>query len=122
MSSELAIRSDQEFDQEGNHLIAAELLWGAVAHNFIAAADFHPEWQIKGHSYYAYAAGKLSQEQPSIDWESDTAQADRLHRHFYNGNLSPADLPACRTVAKRLVNASAQYVTAQIAKQSDTRT
>ena len=49
-SSELANRSDQEFHQDGNHLIAAELLWGAVAHNLIAAANFHPKWQIRGHS------------------------------------------------------------------------
>ena len=62
-SSELAARSDQEFDQDGNRLIDAGLLWGAVAHNLIAAVDFRPDWQIRGHSYYAFAARQLSSEQ-----------------------------------------------------------
>lgn len=121
-SSELATRSDQEFDQDGNRLIAAELLWGAVAHNFIAAADFHPDWQIQGHSYYAFVAAQLSSAEPGASWQSDTAQADRLHRHFYNGDLSPVDLATCRVAAKRLVNSSADYITRQIAAQPNSQT
>ena len=96
MSSELAARSDQEFDQDGNRLIAAELFWGAVAHNFIAAADFHPDWQIRGHSHYAFVAAQLGSAEPGASRQADTAQADRLHRHFYNGDLSPVDLAPCR--------------------------
>ncbi len=116
-SSELAARSDQEFDQNGNQLIAAELLWGAVAHNFIAAAAFHPSWQIHGHSYYAFVATQLSSAEPDTSWQGDTSQADRLHRHFYNGDLSPVDLATCRVAAKRLVNASADYIIRQMATQ-----
>ena len=121
-SSELEARSDQEFNEGGNRLIAAELLWGAVAHNLIAAADFHPKWQIKGHSYYAFAAGQLALEESNTSWQSDTAQADSLHRHFYNGDLSPADLAARRAVAKRLVSASADYITRKIAAQPNVQT
>ena len=121
-SSELAARSDQEFNQGGNRLIAAELLWGAVAHNLIAAADFHPDWQIRGHSYYAFAAGQLAREEPNTSWTADTAQADRLHHHFYNGNLSHADLATCRVAAKRLVSASADYITRKIAAQPNVLT
>ena len=69
-SSELAARSDQEFDQDGNRLIAAELLWGAVAHNFIVAADFHPDWQIRGHSYYAFVATQLGSAEPDTQLAS----------------------------------------------------
>ena len=118
VSSELAARSDQEFNQSGNHLIAAELLWGAVAHNLIAAADFHPKWQIRGHSYYAFAAKQLSSEEPSTSWQSDTAQADRLHHHFYNGDLSPAEMAACRFAAKRLVSTTTNYIARKMADQS----
>ena len=121
-SSELAARSDQEFDQDGNRLIAADLLWGAVAHNFIAAADFHPDWQIRGHSYYAFAATQLSLEEANTSWQADTTQADRLHRHFYNGDLSPADLAACRVAAQRLVNASSDYITRELAVQPNFQT
>ena len=95
------------------------LLWGAVAHNFIAAADFHPDWQIHGHSYYAFVATQLSSAEPDTSWQADTAQADRLHRHFYNGDLSPTDLATCRVAAKRLVNASADYITRQMVAQPD---
>ena len=121
-SSELTARSDQEFDQDGNRMIAPELLWGAVAHNLIAAADFHPNWQIRGHSYYAFAAAQLALAEPSTSWQSDTAQADRLHYHFYNDDLSPADLAACRVSAKRLVNVSADYITREMAAQPNVQT
>ena len=116
-SSELSARSDQEFEQGGNRLIAAELLWGAVAHNLIAVADFHHNWQIRGHSYYAFAAGQLALEEPNTSWQSDTAQADRLHQHFYNGDLSPADLATCRAAAKRLIDATTDYLARQMAAQ-----
>ncbi len=86
-----------------------------MAHNFIAAADFHPDWQIRGHSYYAFVAAQLSSAESDTSWQADTAQADRLHRHFYNRDLSSADLATCRVAAKRLVNASADYITRQMA-------
>ena len=90
--------------------------------NFIAAADFHPHWQIQGHSYYAFVAAQLSLAEPDPSWQADTAQADRLHRHFYNGDLSTADLVTCRVAAKRLVNASADYITRQMADQPNVQT
>ena len=93
-----------------------------MAHNFIAAADFHPGWQIQGHSYYAFVATQLSSAEPDTSWRADTAQADRLHRRFYNGDLSLTDLAACRVAAKRLVNASADYITRQIAAQPNVQT
>ena len=93
-----------------------------MAHNFIAAADFHSKWQTHGHSYYAFAAGELAREEPNTSWQADTAQSDRLHRHFYNGDLSPVDLATCRVAAKRLVNASTDYITRQIAAQPNVQT
>ena len=41
-------RSDEEFDDGGNNLIAAELLWGAVAHGLIAIAEING-WRCEGH-------------------------------------------------------------------------
>ena len=40
-SVEFAQRSDQEFDGGGNTMIAAELLWGAVAQSLLAMAEIH---------------------------------------------------------------------------------
>ena len=39
-SLEFAQRSDQEFDNGGNTMIAAELLWGAVAQTVVKMVDF----------------------------------------------------------------------------------
>ena len=114
MSAEFARRSDQEFDNGGNELIAAELLWGAVAHNLLAMVEFHPSWRVSGHSYYGFAGGELEKEDPSKPWESDVAAADRLHRHFYNSNLSADELARCRVVARRLVTATHQYLMGKI--------
>ena len=48
---EFAQRSDQEFDNDGNSMIAAELLWGAVAHALLGVAAIN-EWPCQGHSGY----------------------------------------------------------------------
>ena len=47
-SLEFAARSDQEFEHGGNSMIAAELLWGAVAQAMIAISEIN-EWPRHGH-------------------------------------------------------------------------
>ena len=71
---------------------------------------------------YAFAAGELAREEANTSWQSDTAQADRLHHHFYNGDLSAADLATCRVAAKRLVGVSADYITRKMAAQPNVQT
>ena len=102
-SLEFAQRSDQEFDNGGNTMIAAELLWGAVAHALIAVAAIN-EWPCQGHSGYFQVARRLAEQQPDIPWQSDIAAADQLHRHFYNRTLSPAELDSRRLAAQRALH------------------
>ena len=99
-SVEFAQRSDQEFDGGGNIMIAAELLWGAVAQSLIAIAEIN-QWPCHGHRGYFEVARRLAEQQPQIQWQSDSAAADQLHEHFYNQNLQRAELDSRRAAAQR---------------------
>ena len=90
-SLEFAQRSDQEFDNGGNTMIAAELLWGAVA--------TINQWPCQGHSGYFQVTRRLAEQQPNVPWQSD-----QLHRHFYNRNLSPGELDSRRWAAQRTLH------------------
>ena len=100
MSRDFAQRSDQEFDHGGNTMIAAELLWGAVAQSLLAIAEDN-SWPCQGHGGYFQVARRLAEQQTNVLWQSDIAAADQLHRHFYNRNLQPAELDSRRFAAQR---------------------
>ena len=100
---EFAQRSDQEFDRGGNTMIAAELLWGAIAHTLLAIAEIN-HWPCRGHGGYFQVARRLAEQQPYVSWQSDIAAADQLHRHFYNRNLRSAELDSRRSAAQRALN------------------
>ena len=102
-SMELAQRSDQEFDHCGNTMIAAELLWGAVAQSLLAIAEVN-NWPCQGHRGYFQVTRRLAEQQPNAPWQSDIAAADQLHRYFYNRNLRPAELDSRRSAAQRALN------------------
>ena len=102
-SLEFAQRSDREFDRDGNTMIAAELLWGAVAHALIALAEIN-EWPCQGHRGYSLVAARLAELQPGISWQSDIAAADQLHEHFYNRNLGSGELGSRRLAARRALH------------------
>ena len=96
-------RSDEEFDDGGNNLIAAELLWGAVAHGLIAIAEING-WRCEGHRGYRAVSVQLDEYSPPGPWRSDTAAAEQLHVHFYQGHLGQGELRSHRTAAKRAIN------------------
>lgn len=105
-SLEFAQRSDREFDHDGNTMIAAELLWGAVAHALIAIAEIN-EWPCqghKGHKGYFQVAARLAEGQPGISWQCDIAAADQLHGHFYNSDLIASELNSRRLAARRALH------------------
>ena len=76
-------RSDEEFDGGGNNLIAAELLWGAVAHGLIAIAEING-WRCEGHRGY----------------RAVSVQLDEHGEPF----LGQGELRSRRTAAKRAIN------------------
>ena len=103
VSVEFAQRSEQEFDLGGSTMIAAELLWGAVAQVLIAIAEVN-KWPCQGHRGYSEVAKRLAEQQSDPRWQSDIAAADQLHGHFYNRNLQPAELTSRRAAAQRAVH------------------
>ena len=110
-SQNLFARSDDEFNNGGDTMIAAELLWGAVAQQLLAAgAVQRPPKQITSHSFYRRMATELVTQDQSKQWESEFAAADQLHRYFYHRNLKANELGSRRAAAKRLVANCDQYM------------
>ena len=109
---QFAQRSAQEFDQGGSAMIAAELLWGAVAHALLAVAEIN-EWQCHGHRGYFQVAKRLAEQQPDVPWQSDIAAADQLHGHFYNRDLNPGELNSKRLAARRALHRAIELLPAQ---------
>ena len=92
-------RSDQEFDEEGGNLmIAAELLWGALAHGIIALAELNG-WRCEGHQGFQFVAGKLAEGDSLPRWQSDTAAGEQLHTYFYQRNMVEGELQSRRAAA-----------------------
>lgn len=112
VSREFAQRSDQEFDQGGNDMIAAEFLWGAVAQSLLAIAETN-NWPCHGHRGFSEVARRLAEQQPDVTWQSDIAAADQLHRYFYNRSLQPAELDSRRSVAKRALLQASELLSSQ---------
>ena len=98
-----AERSDHEFDHGGNTMIAAELLWGAIAHILIAIAETN-QWRCEGHKGFIQVANKLHHIHPDKRWTTNVAAADELHRHFYNQNLGERRLDSNRAAARRALD------------------
>ena len=94
-SMELMERSHEEFNSGGNTMIAAELLWGAYAQLSLAVAELRG-WPALSHGAYRNTAKNLRDLQGLERWVSDWAAAERLHSHFYQDNLSPAELRTAR--------------------------
>ena len=115
-SQNLMARSDDEFNNGGDTMIAAELLWGAVAQQLLAAGTLQqPPKQIGNHSFYGHMATELAAQDPSKQWQSEFAATDQLHRYFYHRNLKANELTSRRAAAKRLVTNVDGYVQAKLA-------
>ena len=73
-------RSDEEFDGGGNNLIAAELLWGAVAHGLIAIAEING-WRCEGHRGYRAVSVQLDEHSPPGPGRTSQSPHSRQARH-----------------------------------------
>lgn len=87
--------SERLFTSGGNTLVAAELLWGAMAHGLIAVAG-NNGWRCDGHQGYAEVARRLQASTTRQRWMSDVAAGEQLHRHFYRGHLTTQEMERCR--------------------------
>ena len=112
-STYLKIRADAEFDSGGDERIASELLWNAVAQLLLAALDYHPRWEFRGHGYYSFVAQELEKETQRDVLHVDEIQADSLYVNFYENNLTSSEIIAARSAAGRLIVALERYLDSQ---------
>ena len=110
LSQTLLQRSDDEFDSGGNTHIAAELLCGAAAQLLRTVIDTDPTLEFTGHDSYREAAERVEELTAEPFNASDYAAANRLHIHFYQGQLTDKDLKYVRRVTKRLISRLNAYL------------
>ena len=110
LSQTLLQRSDDEFDSGGNTHIAAELLWGAAAQLLHTVIDTDATLEFTGHDSYRQAAQRVEQLSTEPFDVSDYNAANRLHIHFYQGQLTDKGLKYVRRVTKRLIRRLNAYL------------
>ena len=96
--------SDEIFTSGGNKLVAAELLWGALAHGLIAIAETNG-WRREGHQGYREVGKQLQGSTQRLRWRSDVAAGEQLHKHFYQGHLTEMEIQRYRAATRQGVRA-----------------
>ena len=94
--------SETERQRGGNQLVAAELLWGAFAHCLITVAQ-NEGLPHNSHEELRHIAEQLSISQGLERWRSDFGAGEKLHIHYYHGNLRTSELHTHTRAATRAV-------------------
>ena len=110
LSQTLLQRSDDEFDNGRNTHIAAELLWGAAAQLLRTVIDTDAKLEFEGHDSYRDAARRVEQLSTGPFNALDYNAANRLHIHFYQGQLTDKDLKYVRRITERLIEGLNAYL------------
>ena len=84
-------RASAERQVGGNQFVAAELLWGAFAHCLITVAQ-NEGLPHNSHEELRQVAEQLAISQNLERWRSDFGAGEKLHVHFYHGNLRASEL------------------------------
>ena len=98
MARELVDRADNESKNGGNEMVAAELLWGAFAHCLITVAQ-NEGLPHNTHGAFGRIAQHLDHLQGANKWRSRFGSAERLHFHFYHGDLPAQEVETHRRQA-----------------------
>ncbi len=100
LSQTLLQRSDDEFNSRGNTHIAAELLWGAVDQILRTVIDTDATLEFTGHASYRDATRRVEETSTEPFDAPDYNAANRLHSHFYQGQLTDQDLKYVQRVPR----------------------
>ena len=103
---ELLERADQESGIGGNDIIAAEFLWGAFVHCLITVGQNH-RLPHDSHGAFLRIAQHLDAVQGSNIWRSRFGSAERLHHHFYHGDVPDTEM---RTHRRRTREAATELL------------
>ncbi len=96
---ELMRRAHEELTNGGNNRIAAEFLWGAFAHCLITIA-LNEGLSHDSHGAFQRIAHHMDAARGSNDWRSRFGSAERLHQHFYHGDLTTDLLRSHRRITE----------------------
>ena len=90
-AQDLLRRAGEESTDGGNDRIAAEFMWGAFAHCLITVAQ-NNGLPHDSHGTFRLIAQHMDAAEGSNDWRSRFGSAERLHHHFYHGDLPAQEL------------------------------
>ena len=93
--------SDREF-AAGDHLQAAEKLYGAANHAVTAVAQ-QRGWQYESHRAMKNAIYQLSKEHGDLSVVSGFTTAEKFHKHFFHDNMEPYEIEGERPVVHEFV-------------------
>ncbi len=93
--------SDREF-AAGDHLQAAEKLYGAANHAVTAVAQ-QRGWQYESHRSMKNAIYQLEREHGDPFITAGFATAEKFHKHFFHDNMEPYELEGEKLVVHEFV-------------------
>ena len=93
--------SDLEF-AAGDHLQAAEKLYGAANHAVTALAQ-QRGWQHESHRAMKNAIYQFACESDDLSLVSGFSTAEMFHRHFFHDTMEPYEIEGERPVVHQLV-------------------
>jgi uncharacterized protein (UPF0332 family) len=98
---EFLVASDREF-AVGDHLQAAEKLYGAANHAVTAVAQ-QRGWQYESHRVIKNAIYQLSRDTGDLSFIAAFTTAEKFHKHFFHDNMEPYELDGERPVVHEFV-------------------
>ena len=101
-AQEFLEKAEEEF-AAGDHLQAAEKLWGATAHAIIANCQTR-DWKFGSHRAMGQAVDRLAEEAGDEYLEPAFAVAEKCHANYYHDFMEDHELLRARSIVPRLVN------------------
>ena len=83
---ELLERAYQESSEGGDDLLAAEMMWGSFCHCLITVA-LNSGIPHDSHGAFRYVVQQMDATGAGNTWRPRFGVAERLHRHFYHGDI-----------------------------------
>lgn len=107
------------FTAESDSLARAEMLWCAAAH-IVKALAVQRRWNNNSHDELFDCVGKIHGAIGYPEAYGHFTEADRLHRHMYQGHMERRALDDAETTVRHFVNRIANAISAYAAGNGTT--
>ena len=94
--------AEQEFAAQ-RLITGSEIAWGAVVHALKVVTHHRPSLPTYSSALVRQTARRLDAEYPGLRISSDFGNAEELHRHFYRGHKTPAQVRNSWRLTQRLI-------------------